>query len=121
MSTYNMINAALAYQSRCKLQRNVCRTTLIVILSSTDEPITHLPTKCSWEDEGDELPEMPTWKPLSIPPRPLSLMQVETPTPVLPPMPDPPTIPEFGIWRGEMEPMDWSPSPQIREFQNKWS
>lgn len=29
------------------------------------EPIVELPPRCSWEDEGDDLPELPEWKPLS--------------------------------------------------------
>ena len=34
------------------------------------EPIVALPPKCSWEDEGDELPELPEWKALSPLPSP---------------------------------------------------
>ena len=29
------------------------------------EPTIALPPKCSWEDEGDEVSELPEWKPLS--------------------------------------------------------
>ena len=60
---------------------------------STDEPLTYLPPKCSWEDEGDDLPELPPWKPLSPVP-----MEVDSPVD-LPPMPASPPIPAFGIWR----------------------
>ena len=29
------------------------------------EPIVALPPPCSWEDQGDDLPPPPVWKPLS--------------------------------------------------------
>ena len=35
------------------------------------QPIVALPPRCSWEDEGDELPELPEWKPLSPLPSPM--------------------------------------------------
>ena len=35
-----------------------------------------LPPKCSWEDEGDDLPPLPEWKSLSPPPSPVKDMVI---------------------------------------------
>ena len=29
------------------------------------EPLMEVPAPCSWEDEGDDLPKLPEWTPLS--------------------------------------------------------
>ena len=71
-----------------------------------------MPPKCAWEDEGDDLPETPTWRPLSPEPMECEAPRAETlspdgPTPMecdgsraeLPPLPPVPRIPAFGIWR----------------------